>query len=56
MKSVDEVVHLDEQTTVVIDDCGDMALHFEDIEEDDEWRIEVNARDLFEHLREFFDE
>jgi|TARA_R110000796_G_scaffold42011_2_gene104123 hypothetical protein len=53
---VNEITHLDEQTTMCVDDCGMLTLNYVDDEEDDEWRIEVNARELFEHLREFFDE
>lgn len=54
MKLVDEIVDMGNFTTVSVDDMGVLSLTFDD--GDELFEFGVNARELFEHLREFFDE
>ena len=54
MQHVDEKVDMGNFTTIEIDDMGQLLITFDD--GDLMFEIDLNARQLMEHLREFFDE
>lgn len=54
MRNVDEKVDMGNFTTISMDDFGDMVVVFDD--GDEMFEVSLNGREVFEHLREFFDE
>ena len=54
MKKVDEQVDMGNFTTISIDDMGDLIVVYDD--SDELFELSLSAREVFEHLKEFFDE
>ena len=54
MKKVDEVVDMGNFTKISVDDFGDLIVVFDD--GDEMFELTMSARDVFENLKEFFDE
>lgn len=54
MKLVDEKVDMGNFTTIHIDEVGQLFVEFDD--GDLYFEVPLTAREVYEHLREFFDE
>lgn len=54
MTQVDEKIDMGNHTKVSVCEMGVLNIEFDD--GDEQFDLGVNARELFEHLREFFDE
>lgn len=54
MKNIDEKVDMGNFTTIHIDEMGELWVVYDD--GDEMWEVPLDAREVLEQLREFFDE
>lgn len=54
MKKVDEVVFMKNHTTISVDEMGDLVVVYDDT--DEMFELSLSAKEVYEHLKEFFDE
>lgn len=54
MKKVDEKVDMGNFTTICVDEVGELVVEFDD--GDLYFEVTLTAREVYEHLKEFFDE